>query len=102
MTSGTARPRPTAQTGPGPAPGRVVDEVISVVTATLGIAARRSEITPATELLGNVSELDSLAVLEVVAALESRFGIRLDDDDVVAESFATFGRLAGLVEARSR
>ena len=45
--------------------------------------------------------LDSVAVLHVVGALESRFGISLGDDDLVAENFLTLDGLAALVDRRS-
>ena len=41
-------------------------------------------------LLGAVPELDSMAVINVITALEDRFGIHIDDDEVAA-----FGRHAG-------
>ncbi len=45
--------------------------------------------------------LDSVAVLHVVGALESRFGIALGDDDLAAETFLTLEGLEALVERRS-
>ena len=45
--------------------------------------------------------LDSVAVLHVVGALESRFGISLGDEDLAAENFLTLEGLEALVERRS-
>jgi acyl carrier protein len=80
----------------------LLDEVKAVLVDTLGIADRAASIDATTELLGNLPELDSMAVLELVAALEQRFGIAVDDDDVTAEVFETLDSLTAFVaEKRS-
>jgi acyl carrier protein len=77
-----------------------VDAVKAVVVEILGVEDRADSITVETPLLGSLPELDSMAVLEVVAALEARFGITVDDDEVTAEVFETLGSLATLVEEK--
>jgi acyl carrier protein len=77
-----------------------VDAVKAVVVEILGVEDRADSITAETPLLGSLPELDSMAVLEVVAALEARFGITVDDDEVTAEVFETLGSLATLVEEK--
>ncbi|MES2759533.1 MAG: acyl carrier protein [Pseudomonadota bacterium] len=49
-------------------------------------------------LLGSVPELDSMAVISVIAALEDHFGIAVDDDDISARHFATVGSLTEFVQ----
>ena len=39
-----------------------------------------------------------MAVLEVLSALEARFGVVIDDDEVTAEIFETLGSLAAFVD----
>jgi acyl carrier protein len=51
-------------------------------------------------LLGSVPELDSMAVIGVIAALEDHYGIAIDDDDISAHRFATVGSLAALVQEK--
>ena len=80
----------------------IVDDVRDVVVTTLGVEDRADSIGASTPLLGSLPELDSMAVLELVAALESRFGIVVDDDDVRAEAFETLGTLAALVQSKLR
>ena len=46
-------------------------------------------------LLGNL--LDSLAVTNLIIALEEQFGILFDDDDLSAEAFATVNSLVELI-----
>ena len=76
-----------------------LDEVKDVVVETLGIADRADQIGPTTPLLGTLPELDSMAVLELILALEQRFGITVEDEDVTAEAFETLERLTALVDA---
>ncbi|RSM73234.1 acyl carrier protein [Actinoplanes sp. ATCC 53533] len=78
----------------------LLDEVKVVLVDTLGIADRAASIDATTELLGSLPELDSMAVLELVAALEQRFAIAVDDDDVTAEVFETLGSLTAFVAAK--
>jgi acyl carrier protein len=73
-------------------------EVKSVLVAILGIEDRETAIDASTPLLGAVPELDSMAVLELVVAIEQRFGITVEDDEVTAELFDTLGSLAEFVD----
>jgi acyl carrier protein len=80
--------------------GTTIDDVKAVLVSTLGIQDRAATIDADTQLLGNLPELDSMAVLELIAALEERFGISVDDDEVTAEVFDTLGTLAALVDSK--
>lgn len=46
-----------------------------------------------TALFGALPELDSMAVATLLTDLEDRLGIIIDDDDLDAEAFETFGHL---------
>ena len=46
-----------------------------------------------TALFGALPEFDSLAVATLLTGLEERLAILIEDDDVDAEDFATFGSL---------
>ena len=43
-----------------------------------------------------------MAVVELVLALEERFGIEIDDEDVTAEVFETLASLTAFVDGRAR
>lgn len=73
-------------------------EVATVVAAILGIEDRPLE--AGSPLLGSLPELDSMAVVELVTALEEHFGITLDDSDVTEDVFATVGSLAVLIDSK--
>jgi acyl carrier protein len=79
-----------------------LEGVKSVVITILGVEERADSIDASTPLLGSMPELDSMAVVELVAALETRFSIVVDDDEVTAEVFETLGSLAALVDAKAR
>jgi acyl carrier protein len=80
--------------------GSVTEAVKAVLVVTLGVEDRAATIDASTPLLGSLPELDSMAVLELVAALEQRFGITVDDDDVTAEVFETLGSLTAFVQEK--
>jgi acyl carrier protein len=44
--------------------------------------------------------VDSGSVISVVSFLEDRYGIRVEDDDLVVENFATVERIATFVAAK--
>ena len=44
--------------------------------------------------------IDSLQVVELVHFVETRFGIELDEDDLIEENFDTLGALARLIHEK--
>jgi acyl carrier protein len=80
--------------------GTTIDDVKAVLVSTLGVQDRAATIDADTQLLGSLPELDSMAVLELIAAIEEKFGISVDDDEVTAEVFDTLGTLAALVDSK--
>ena len=79
-----------------------LDEVKSVLVSTLGLDDRAPSLRAETPLLGSLPELDSLAVVQLVYALEDRFGLTINDDEVSADIFETLGTLADFIENRRR
>ena len=78
----------------------LLDDVKSVLGRTLQIAGRVERMDAATPLLGAVAELDSMAVVSVITALEEHFGITVADDEVGASTFQTLGSLASFIERK--
>jgi acyl carrier protein len=83
-------------TNPRPA----FDDVKHVLVETLGIEDRSSSFDASTQLFGSLPELDSLAVLELVTALEEQFDIVIDDSDFSGDVFETLGSLASFVDQK--
>jgi acyl carrier protein len=71
-----------------------------VLARTLQLGGRANALSRETVLLGGLAELDSMAVVQVLAALEEHFGLAVADDEVSAETFATLGALADFVESK--
>jgi len=49
-------------------------------------------------LLGAIPELDSMAVILIVTAMEEEFDFIIDDDEISADTFATLGSLIEFVQ----
>ncbi|WP_244931739.1 acyl carrier protein [Nocardioides sp. W7] len=79
----------------------LVPQVRGVLVRVLGIEEREHLLDASTPLLGELPELDSLAVVELAVALEEEFDIVVDDADVTGELFATVGSLADYVADRT-
>jgi acyl carrier protein len=77
-----------------------VSDTIGVLRDVLRLGARADSFTAATPLLGSVPELDSMAVVDLLTALEARFDVRVDDDAITADVFETVGSLHAWVLAR--
>ena len=78
-----------------------IDVVRTLVSATLQLGERGKALEADSPLLGALPELDSMAVMSVVTALESRFDIIVDDDDISARTFATLGSLAAYIDQKT-
>ncbi len=74
-----------------------VDEVRKVLGSALQLGNRIQSMTPETHLLGSLTELDSMAVVSLIAALEDHFGIVVNDDEINAEIFTTLGSLGNFI-----
>ena len=71
----------------------------ALLAETLGIPGERVEaFSQDTALFGALPEFDSMAVAHFLTAIEERLGVIIEDDDVEAEDFATFGTLLAFAE----
>lgn len=77
-----------------------IDAVRGILEQTLSLGPRAAQLAPASRLLGAIPELDSMAVINVLTAMEDRFGFAVEDDEIDAQTFATFGSLAAFVESK--
>lgn len=74
-----------------------VQDVIGLLRDTLQLGERARTFSDTTRLLGALPELDSLAVINVITALEERFGVTVNDDEISADTFETVGSLHSFV-----
>ena len=78
-----------------------VQKVTTILAETLGIQDRVETLDESTELFGSLPELDSLAVVELVQALEDDFHFTIEDEEFTGELFETVGTLADFVESKT-
>ena len=78
-----------------------VTQVRRVLGDALQLGVRCVDLEEETLLLGNLPELDSMAVVTVITALETHFHFVVDDDDDLAEAFMTLGALSNYVARKS-
>lgn len=75
-------------------------EVKNILSDVLSLGERKDSLNEDSTLLGNLPELDSMAVVNVITALEEHFGITVDDDEISASTFETLGSLTRFVEQK--
>lgn len=78
----------------------IEEAVRRVLVESLELTQAPDDLSRDTPLFGELPELDSFGVLAVVAAIEERFGIRIEDDEFGAEMFATVGTLTDFVDGK--
>ena len=81
-----------------------VDATLRTLLAeVLGLSNKRIAAFDAeTGLFGALPEFDSMAVATLLTGLEEKLHILIEDDDVEAEDFMTFGRLLAFAERKTR
>ncbi len=79
---------------------QTLDEVKNILSDVLSLGERKNFITADSVLLGSIPELDSMAVVNVITALEEHFGITVNDDEISAKTFETLGSLTYFVEQK--
>jgi acyl carrier protein len=76
------------------------EEVLKVLDDVLSLEGRAMHFKTDTPLLGGIPELDSMAVVGVITALEDHFGVNIEDDEIDGSTFATVGSLAGFINSK--
>jgi acyl carrier protein len=76
------------------------NEVRDILRDVLSLGPRADRLSAQSPLLGAVPELDSMAVVNVIAAFEDRYGFTVDDDEISGATFATLGSLCDFVAAK--
>jgi acyl carrier protein len=75
-------------------------EVLAVLDETLSLRGRSTTFSAGTPLLGAIPEIDSMAVVSILTALEERFDFVVDDDEIDGSVFETVGSLVQFVEQK--
>jgi acyl carrier protein len=77
-----------------------LEDIKTILTDVLSLGAAGKELNEQSALLGSIPELDSMAVVNLMAALEEHFGITIDDDEISASTFETLGSLNAFVQQK--
>jgi acyl carrier protein len=78
----------------------VLQQVKSIIYKVLQISDSEGVLDFETPLIGAIPEFDSMAVVSIITALEERFGVVVDDDEIDASVFETVGSLVAFVEGK--
>jgi acyl carrier protein len=79
-----------------------LEEVKALMAETLGIEDRLDSMDASTGLLGQLPELDSMAVVMIATEIETRFDFQIDNAEFTAEVFEVLGALVQFVDANRR
>ena len=77
-----------------------LDDLKTLIGDVLQIADRLQGVGESDVLLGGVPEVDSMAVVSVLTVIEENYGVMIDDDEVSAENFETFGSLLEFINSK--
>jgi len=79
----------------------ILQDVIQILNDVLALNPAQVKLDEHSALLGSIPELDSMAVVQLIGALEEHFGFSVDDDEISAANFATVGSLAAFVQYKA-
>jgi len=82
----------------GPMAPDIQDRIKTVIAKTIGGEYAGKPIPDDLKLVGNI--LDSMAVTNLMVALEESFGFSFEDEDLSAEAFETVASLTDLVRRK--
>ncbi len=79
---------------------QILGQLLGLIDDVLSLDGRARDFTRDTALLGALPELDSMAVVDLIAALEQAFEFEIALDDIDGDTFATVGTLQDFIAAR--
>lgn len=77
-----------------------ITDVKKILIEVLNLAEYGEELDTDSILLGGLSELDSMAVVRVIAKIEEHFGFTIEDDEINGQVFETLGSLSAFVDGK--
>ena len=77
-----------------------LEEVKKILSDILSLGERKNSLKENSSLLGSIPELDSMAVVNLITAMEEHFDITVDDDEITASTFETVGTLTRFVDQK--
>ena len=78
----------------------MMNEIKKIVSDALQLEGQSVDLQADTPLLGNIPELDSMAVISVLTALEEHFGFVMEADQITSDVFTNLHTLTVYVEQK--
>ena len=78
----------------------IIDDVKTMIGKTLQLGDKVKQFHASTGLFGELPEFDSMAVIAIISAIETEFGISVGDEEITAETFASIGSLTSFIEGK--
>ena len=78
----------------------ITQTIVRILDECLNLDGRSARFTRDTHLLGALPELDSMAVVALITAIEERFGLVVEDDEMDGSTFSTVGSLSDFVSKK--
>ena len=75
-------------------------DILKVLSESLQLGDRVNSFDSTTRLLEDIPELDSMAIVTLITAIESQFSFRVNDDEISAEIFESVGSLLQFVNEK--
>lgn len=75
----------------------IIDAVLKVLDRELNLQGKALEFTAETKLRGTLPQLDSMAIVSVVTALEEQLGFEFPEDQLDGAIFESVGTLVDCV-----
>ena len=76
------------------------DEIRAIIGQALQLGERTGSLVAETQLLGEMPEMDSMAVVTLITAIEENYGVVVEDDEISADTFLTIGTVVEFVEQK--
>lgn len=73
-----------------------INKMIELLSDTLSLSA--DDLSADTQLIGNLPEFDSMAIVSILMQIEEDFGIEIPDDELSGEVFESVQSLTEFVE----
>ena len=73
-----------------------INKMIELLSDTLSLSA--DELSADPQLIGNLPEFDSMAIVSILMQIEEDFGIEIPDDELSGEVFESVQSLTEFVE----
>jgi acyl carrier protein len=73
-----------------------INKMIELLSDTLSLS--EGELSANTQLIGNLPEFDSMAIVSILMQIEEDFGIEIPDDELSGEVFESVESLTEFVE----